>query len=386
MFDDPLPTDARRDGADDGAHWDAIVRSLSGGSDPALTSSAELRADSALAQAWLSANPADAALLEIINTTGANDPTLSISVDVEAALTRVRARIDGGRDATVISLNTARPLRAAGHADGWYTHRRGGGLAAAALVLLAIGFGTRRTAPGRGVTTNGRVVNGATTQVYSTRVGIRDSVLLADGSRVVLAPGSRLTVAPDFATRRTVQLEGAAYFTVRHDAARPFTVRSRGAEIRDIGTAFSVNTDAAGAVVVSVTRGAVSMRSSVANAKPVELRAGDRGIVPNVADGVMDGEVAVVRGAVTDDDVSWTRGELIYRDAPLAVVQADLRRWYGLDLQIADASLARRTITASFHADSAPQAVRIIALALGAEMTQRGDTVVLRMGGHGTPP
>ena len=37
------------------------------------------------------------------------------------------------------------------------------------------------------------------------------------------------------------------------------------------------------------------------------------------------GTVAVARGTVTDDDMAWTRGQLAYRDAPLAEVQADGR-------------------------------------------------------------
>ena len=40
-------------------------------------------------------------------------------------------------------------------------------------------------------------------------------------------------------------------------------------------------------------------------------------------------------------------------------------------------TLAGRTLTASFHSDSASQVVRVIALALGAEVVQRGDTILL---------
>jgi transmembrane sensor len=68
---------------------------------------------------------------------------------------------------------------------------------------------------------------------------------------------------------------------------------------------------------------------------------------------------------------------LAYRDASLAEVQADLRRWYGIEFAVPDRVLAGRTLTASFHSDSASQVVRVIALALGAEVVQRGDTILL---------
>jgi transmembrane sensor len=223
--------------------------------------------------------------------------------------------------------------------------------------------------------------NASAEHVYATQVGQRDSVKLPDGSTVVLAPGSRLTVASDFNRgNRDVTLEGAAFFEVKHDGAHPFVVHSRGAEIRDIGTAFSVKTDVNGRVSVAVTHGIVALRDTTAgSAAPVELHAGDRGVL-------QAGTVAVARGTVTDEDMAWTRGQLAYRDAPLAEVQADLRRWYGIELQVVDAVLAQRTLTASFRSDSAAQVIQVIALALGADVVQRGDTILLQPQGPGSTP
>jgi transmembrane sensor len=77
---------------------------------------------------------------------------------------------------------------------------------------------------------------------------------------------------------------------------------------------------------------------------------------------------------------------LSYRDASLSEVRADLLRWYGLDLRVVDSALARRTLTASFRGDSAAQVVRVIALALGAEVVQQGDTVTLQPQGSVPTP
>ncbi|MBL0169558.1 MAG: FecR domain-containing protein [Gemmatimonadaceae bacterium] len=217
-------------------------------------------------------------------------------------------------------------------------------------------------------------------QVLATQVGQRDSLTLPDGSRIVLAPGSRLTVAVGYADGdRSVVLDGAAYFDVKHDDAHPFTVRARDAEIRDIGTSFVVKTDARGGVSVSVTHGIVAVRESSPSARPaVELRAGDRGVVSA-------GTVAVTRGTVTEDEMAWTRGQLTYRDAPLSEVQADLKRWYGINMLVADSALLRLTVTMPVQQDSA-RVVSTIAALLGADAEQRGDTVILRSVGRGTIP
>ena len=385
MRNDSQPSD---DAAD--ARWEALARYAAGESSAS---------EAATVREWLDAHPADAALIELVRA-GLESPVPAPAVDVEGALARVRSVIDGSGSMaaeSTQSASSARPPLRVVRGDATrrpdrarYGPRHGVGLAAAALVLLAIGFGTRRAArlgdDAPAVATAARI--------YRTAVGVRDSIVLADGSRVILAPGSGLTVSADFETSRTVTLEGAAFFDVKHDEQRPFTVRSGRALIRDVGTAFSVNTDATGAVVVAVTEGIVAMApASAPQNGGVELRAGDRGVLqPEVLPtGAAPGGnapdiVQVSRGSVTADDVAWTRGELTYHDAPLSVVQADLERWYGIKLSVTDTMLLRQTLKISFRGDSAAGAVRKIALALGAETVQRGDSVILRMPGRSTAP
>ncbi len=350
MSDEIRPSAASAPEAD----WDAISRYVAGESDAV---------ESAAVSQWLAAHPEDAALAAIVKARADQAAMRSaVSVDTERALAAVRSRM-----ATTPSLTVERggAMKAPAASRRW----RGPMFAAAAAVTAMVGIAQWRGG------------NTATAQVYATQVGQRDSVKLPDGSTVVLAPGSRLTVASGFNDgNRDVTLEGAAFFEVKHDGAHPFVVHSRGAEIRDIGTAFSVKTDANGRVAVAVTHGIVALRDTAAgSAAPVELRAGDRGVL-------QAGTVAVARGTVTDDDMAWTRGQLAYRDAPLAEVQADLRRWYGIELQVTDAVLARRTLTASFRGDSAAQVVQVIALALGADVVQRGDTILLQPQGPGSTP
>ena len=348
MSDENRPSAASASEAD----WDAISRCVAGESDGV---------ESAAVAQWLGTHPDDAALAAIVKTRTdrATDRSI-VSVDTERALTAVRGRLTAPPLLTVHRGGVTKPTVAAPR---W----RAAAFAAAAVLAVMVGIAQWRGG------------SATAAQVYATRVGQRDSVKLPDGSTVVLAPGSRLTVASGFnGGNREVTLEGAAFFDVQHDGAHPFVVHSRGAEIRDIGTAFSVKTDADGGVSVAVTQGIVALRATAAgSAAPVELKAGDRGVL-------QAGAVAVTRGTVTDEDMAWTRGHLAYRDASLAEVQADLRRWYGIELQITDAVLAQRTLTASFRGDSSAQVIQVIALALGADAVQRGDTVLLQPQGPGS--
>ena len=349
--------------------WDAFSRFVAGESD---------RAEAQSMEAWLAAHPDDAVVAELVKTHAMRaDQSAAVSVDVESALSRVRSQFDapsltvvrGG--APKVANATMPSARTPSGRKYW--------VAAAAVLVTVVGVQAWRS----GQSTGNDV------RTVSTAVGQLDTVALSDGSKVMLAPGSTLRVAAGFASgERSVTLEGAAFFEVQHDTAHPFTVRANDAEIRDIGTAFSVNTDARGGVSVAVTHGAVALRavadrsagvsaSSPADAA-VELHAGDRGTINR-------GTVAVRRGTVTMDDIAWTHGQLSYRDTPMSDVQADLKRWYGINLEVADSSLADKTVTMPAQPDSA-RVISMIAAILGADVVQRGDTVVLHSAGRSTTP
>ncbi len=343
--------------------WDAIARHRDGELDGA---------EERRVAEWLAAHPRDAALLDALDEQLAAQLTPRAvpapEPDVEAALRAVHARMDDAPTARVIPFPLTRP------ASG--TRRRpmrwvaAGIAAAAAIGALAVGLTRDRAADGLP-----RPV--AAGSVVATAVGVRDSVRLPDGTRVVLGPASRLTVAAGYGgSARDVEVEGVAFFDVTHLPATSFIVRAGPATIRDLGTAFTVRTearDSARGVIVAVTVGSVELNPDHASAQSVVLRAGERG------ESHSDGG-AIIRSAMQDSDVAWTRGRLLFADAPLTTVRADLLRWYGVELQIADSSLLTRRITASFDGEPVDSVLRVIALALGANVERRDSVAVLRSG------
>ncbi|MDB5576377.1 MAG: Fe2+-dicitrate sensor, rane component [Bradyrhizobium sp.] len=78
---------------------------------------------------------------------------------------------------------------------------------------------------------------------YSTGIGERRVVRLADGTSVTLNTHSKLTVAFT-ANRRIVRLaRGQALFEVAHDRSRPFIVEAADRQITALGTVFEVRVD-----------------------------------------------------------------------------------------------------------------------------------------------
>lgn len=337
--------------------WDVLARFLAG------ESPAEEARD---VRAWLAEDPARHDVLSALDSTLDRVAAPPASLDVEAALRSVHARMDAA-ETPVIPFRA--PARRAAPAPqrtmpGWLR------AAAAIVLLLGVGWFTWRM-----------MVPGAspTLIAYTTDVGERDTVRLQDGTTVILGPDSRVALADGYGRRaREVHLRGEAMFDVTHDEARPFTVRAGDAWVRDIGTTFSVTADSAAGVRVVVTQGAVALRAAEEpDDSEVVLRRGDRGMLAG-------GRIRTERAAATEDDVAWTRGRLVFRDAPFDQVAADLRRWYGVQLT-ADPAVAGRRLTASFQGEPPDAVLRVISLALGAEVQMRGDTAVLRDAPPGVP-
>jgi transmembrane sensor len=128
-------------------------------------------------------------------------------------------------------------------------------------------------------------------------------------------------------------------------------------------------------VEVAVLEGSVSLKS--AGGEGVVIQGGNSG---RAESGTVSR--APLASAQPPD---WLDGKLELNDAPMSQVQEELHRWYGVDLRLGDPALATRHVTASFQGDSVSRVLRVIALALGASVEQRGDTAVLRLSGTPTP-
>ncbi len=74
---------------------------------------------------------------------------------------------------------------------------------------------------------------------YYASASDADTISLADGSTVVLGKGSELAFSMS-ESERNASLKGIAKFMVRHDEACPFSVDAENAEVRVLGTTFSV--------------------------------------------------------------------------------------------------------------------------------------------------
>lgn len=183
-------------------------------------------------------------------------------------------------------------------------------------------------------------------QSYQTNPGETRTIALNDGSKIELNGGTRLEL--DRKNDRFARLEsGEAAFTIRHDAANPFTLEAGDSKLVDVGTLFNVRQGDEG-LELSVGEGAVSYNPSD---DAVLVKAGNRLVVAANA-----GKPLV---SATDPGSvgSWRMGRLIYRDASISRVALDLTRALGTPVAV-DPKVARKRFSGIIQVDR-KQAVTI---------------------------
>lgn len=173
---------------------------------------------------------------------------------------------------------------------------------------------------------------------YASGRGEQRQVSLPDGSHLAVNTDSEVAVAFTDAEREIKLVRGEAFFDVAKDAKRPFVVRTADAEVRAIGTRFSVRYED-GATRVVVTEGRIKFASRDAS---VEVASGGSAVAANKSP-VLVAAVDAARAT------AWTSGNLEFEDAPLADVLADVNRYIRKPFVIDDPSLRQIRLTGRFR-------------------------------------
>jgi transmembrane sensor len=204
----------------------------------------------------------------------------------------------------------------------------------------------------------------------STAAGERLELRLADSSLVTLGPSTTLHYRST-RTRREAEVVGLAAFTIVHDSARPFAVHAKTAVATDIGTKFVVRAyEADSGVEVAVASGIVKLTSAVPSA-PLYLRSGEVGRV------TVAGAVTPIARANVERDTAWIDGRLAFDDQPLSDVAAELERWFDVEIQIPDQSLAKRRVSAVYNTPSLAGILDALTTTFGARVERHGRVVTI---------
>lgn len=198
-------------------------------------------------------------------------------------------------------------------------------------------------------------LHGGTRISLHTGIGESRTFTLQDGTVISVGPDTTLTATLGKHFRTVALQSGDAYFRVRKDPAKPFTVHAGRSTVTDLGTVFDVRHVGSG-IVVSVAEGVVRVTAALPQREPGSKLNSPNADVRRLAMRVTAGQRLAMEPFDTAPRISsidrrwvagWRRGHLYFLDEPLGSVVADLNRYSTRRIIVADPDIARLRVTAA---------------------------------------
>ena len=199
------------------------------------------------------------------------------------------------------------------------------------------------------------------TQTFATLSvpkGTMKTVLLSDSSSVSLTSGSvfRYPMAFGKSDRRVMLLEGKAFFHVKRDTTRPFTVESGKLQTTALGTSFTVERYSHyGYEKVNLYTGKVRVNNSNNKLTPVILHPGDEVKYETAKDCCY----AINKFDATGDPLN--HGSLVFEKTPFNEALYRIASYYGVDLKFDEKAFRSKLLTGEYNFRQIDEVLRSIA-------------------------
>ncbi|MBW1658217.1 FecR family protein [Flavobacterium quisquiliarum] len=169
-------------------------------------------------------------------------------------------------------------------------------------------------------------------------------IKLSDGTSVNMNAGSSLKYPVQFikGQNREVVLEGEAFFDVAKDKAHPFIVKTRGVDVKVLGTKFNVSSYKEDTDINTVlVEGSVSL-SDKTNKKAI-LEPGEKGSWNNEKNEIDIDKVD------TRFYTEWINGEIVFRKTAFKDIVIKLERTYNVKIENKREDILDKKFNASFN-------------------------------------
>lgn len=290
--------------------------------------------------------------------------------------TDVWQEVAGVSAADVYAGAAARSLNAALASERWWARMRWPLLGLLAVLIAVAAFAAHRW---------------WAVDVYATKVGEQQLVLLEDGTRLSLNTDTQVRVEFD-AEKRSVRVEGGeVVFEVAKDAHRPFMVRVADSEVLAIGTIFSVRLSGRSSdrrdepLAVTLIEGQISVRPASGDAgqgggaKAQLMKAGERLVLATSSGQRGTPPVPAIEHLERpqlDQLIAWKRGEVVFDNISLPEAVDEMNRYTRTPMVlIGDASALR--VSGLYQTSDSPGFARAVAALHGLDVRERAGRLEL---------
>jgi transmembrane sensor len=175
---------------------------------------------------------------------------------------------------------------------------------------------------------------------------------LPDGSRVTLNANTAIAVRYGAQRRAVRLLRGQAFFQVIHDSARPFTTDASESVISDLGTDFDVLMRGH-SLLVTLVSGSIAVATKVGGGQDT-LKPGQRlEVAPGQPGRIMEADL--------EDVAAWRTAYIEFHDEPLEQAVAQVNRYGGAPVRIADRSIRGMRVSGRFRTGDPSRFARTLA-------------------------
>ncbi len=210
--------------------------------------------------------------------------------------------------------------------------------------------------------TNKQQIKGSDTQTelsyvsFITENGQRSKVVLPDSSIVWLNSGTTLSYPSNFSEQnRKATLNGQAFFQVYHNENSPFLVQANGLIVKVLGTKFDVDAyPEEDEIDVVLESGKVELGHSGFESFNYTMKPGEKATY-SIANNTLT--INYTDAAIYS---SWKDGKLIFRNESMKNVVEKLRRWYNINIKVADEEVFNSIFSGTIQNESYEEIFRYI--------------------------
>lgn len=191
-----------------------------------------------------------------------------------------------------------------------------------------------------------------------------ETVQLADGSVATLRPHTQLYQVSENDKQSIYRLAGEAYFEVRPDPERNFTVEAGNGTVSVLGTKFTVSSWGK-LTQVYLEEGTVLFTRT----------ASDQGITLEPGQIATLGETQrqpVLTTGSSEEYTDWLKNELVFDNRPARRIFNELEQHFGISLSGPD-NVLNNSLSGSLSLESRDAALRNLALSLGGEFSRQEE-------------
>ena len=203
--------------------------------------------------------------------------------------------------------------------------------------------------------------------------GVKSSITLGDGTRVMLNAGSNLSYEENkFKEVREVFLEGEAFFEVVPDPERPFTVNAGGVHATALGTTFNIMAYKEEKQQISLHTGKVSIE--VPNTEIEKIFLSPREAIR------ISPDRRVVSKAKFDEEtiLAWTKKTIVFEDTSLAEAIRTLENWYGVKFNFQNRPKPGMHLSGRFHNETLENVMEGLRYTAGLDFNIENDRVNIK--------